>query len=281
MICHSGYLQAAATVEVADDRGRIFTFQAPPQRIITLTPHLTELLYLMEGGDRLVATVEFSNYPPAAQSVPRIGNYERLDMEQLLALKPDLVLGWDGGNPSAMLDRIEKLGLPLFRVVTATLEDVARGMRQVGALLGHRGRGEAASVRFLAELQQLQGRYRERRAVKVFYQLWHQPIMTLESGGVIEDVIARCGGESLFSGLKGIAPTVSEEAVLAAAPEVIIAAGMGQKRPQWLDNWRRWQSLPAVQGEHLYSLDPDLIHRQGPRILQGMRTICEAIDRAR
>ena len=253
----------------------------PARRIISLTPHITELLFAIGAGEWLVGTVQFSNYPPEAKKIVRVGGYEQFDMESILQLAPDLVVAWPSGNPQAQLAKLQQLGLPLVYSDPKRMTDIPADMRRLGELVGTLATATAQAEIFEKTYQQLHQRFSSKAKVRVFYQIWDQPLMTVNGQHVISDVIRLCGGENIFHALPILAPTVSIEAVLQANPQVIIASGMAEERPEWLDAWRHWPHLTAVSQNNLFVIHPDLIQRHTPRILQGATQLCKALDMAR
>lgn len=271
----------AAALEVVDDSGQRITLVGPARRIVSLAPHVTELLFAAGAGNRVVGRVDYSDHPPIARGLPSVGSYTGVDVEAVLALAPDLVVGWQGGNRPSDLDRLVRLGLPVYRTDPVMLTDIAATLRKLGRLAGTTDRAEAAAQSFEGGLAELAASHRAARRVRVFYQVWDQPLMTVGGGHWIDQVITLCGGENVFADLRTPTPTVSLEAVLAAAPEVILAGGMGGKEPAWLARWRQWPALPAVRAGHLHAIDPDWLQRAGPRLLLGARAVCGALDQAR
>jgi len=270
-----------AGVAVTDDTGHRVALSTPAQRIVSLAPHLTEMLYAIGAGDRVVATVSHSDYPPAAQHLPRVGTYDHLNIEAILAREPDLVVGWQSGNPDDQLARLREFGLHVYVNEPRQLGDIARTMRTLGILAGTQPTATSAALDFRKRLEQLRDRYGGRPRVNVFYEVWNDPLMTVNGEHVISDVIRGCGGRNVFADLPNIAPHVTVEAVLARDPDAIVASGMGNDRPEWLDEWRRWPDLAAVAHDNLFFVPPDTLQRHSPRILQGMAHMCQALQRAR
>ena len=270
-----------AEVVVTDDTGVKLRLKEPARRIVSLAPHVTETLYAAGAGDRLVAAVEYSDYPAAAKLLPRIGGYEKLDVEAIAAQKPDLAIGWASGNLPAHIAKLRALGIPVFLVEPERIDDVAVALERYGDLAGTQAVARAAAEAFRARVNELRQRYGTRPPVRTFYQLWKQPLMTVGGGQVISHVIQLCGGANVFAGLKPLAPTVTVEAVIAANPEVIVASGMDEARPDWLDDWRRWKTIPAVQRDSLYFVPPDIIQRHTPRLVEGAARLCEQLEAAR
>ena len=277
LACAAAYSQAAGV----DDTGRRITLSVPAQRIVALAPHVTELVFAAGAGDRLVGVVDYSNFPAAAKSLPRVGGYSRFDLEALAALEPDLVIAWKSGNAAPALDRLRALGIEVYVNESRTLDDVARSLRDIGELAGTEAAANAAAQAFMQRLETLRTSFSGRPAVSTFYQIWHQPLMTINGEHLISDVIRLCGGRNAFASLTLLAPKISEEAVVAADPEVIVASGMGDARPEWLDAWRRWRQLTAVARGNLFVVPPDLIQRHTPRILDGAELLCNHLEEAR
>ena len=269
---------------VVDDQGTTVTLPAPALRIVSLAPHLTEMLFAVGAGDRVVGTVEYSDYPPQAKKIPRVGGSHgavALDMERIVTLQPDLVVAWSSGNTAQAVERLRRLGLTVYSSEPRRLDAVAANMERLAVLTGTADHGAVVARGFRDEVAALRRRYAGLAPVRVFYQIWHQPLMTLNGDHLIGEIIALCGGVNIFADLPVLAPQVDLEAVVAANPQVIVASGEAGQRPQWLDQWRRWPRLAAVQQQHIYTIHPDLIQRQGPRVIQGAEQMCRHIDRAR
>ena len=275
------FVPARAELVFKDDSGQEVRLKAPARRIVTLAPHATELLYAAGAGDRLVGTVEYSDYPPAAKKVPRIGSYERFDLEAISTLKPDLIIAWESGNPAAQVAKLKALGLTVYSTQPNRMEDIAGQLERYGRLAGSEAVADAAAAQFRQRLERLRRTYAGKPPVRVFYQIWIKPLMTVGGPQIISDAIRLCGGENVFGQLPQMAPTVSVEAVLAADPEAIVATGMGDARPEWLDDWNKWQRMTAVKRGNLFHINPDLMQRHTPRILDGAEQLCADLEVAR
>jgi len=274
-------LNAHAEIVVRDDSGETVRLAAPARRIVSLAPHVTETLYAAGAGAWLVGAVDYSDYPAAAKTLPRVGGYSKLDLESIAALKPDLVVGWASGNAPAHVARLRALGIPVYLSQPERIDDVAASLERYGELAGTQAVAHAAAAAFRDRLQALRTRYGARPKVRTFYQIWKQPLMTVGGTQVISDAIRLCGGENVFADLKPLAPQVTVEAVLAADPEAIIASGMGEARPEWLDDWRQWKTLTAVKRDNLFFIPPDLIQRHTPRLVEGAARLCTHLEMAR
>jgi len=278
-------LRAQAGIAVTDDTGAVLTLPAPAQRVISLAPHVTELLYAAGGGAKIVGAVSYSDFPPQAQQLPRVGDNKSLDLERIVALKPDLIVVWRHGNAQRQLDRLRELHIPLFFSEPHHLDDVAVSLTKLGELLGTSSTADAAAAAYRRDIASLRAQYADRAAVSVFYQVWDQPLMTLNGEHMVSDVIELCGGRNVFAKLQPLVPTVSTEAVLAANPQAIVTAAPGATKPDTalpqLGAWRAWPRLSAVANNNLFSIDGDLINRPAPRIALGAKQMCEDLDLAR
>ncbi|HYS64268.1 MAG TPA: cobalamin-binding protein [Paraburkholderia sp.] len=278
-------LHARAAITVTDDTGASVTLAAPAQRVISLAPHVTELLYAAGGGTKLVGAVSYSDYPPEAKQLPRVGDNKSLDLERIVALKPDLIVVWRHGNAQRQLDRLREMHVPLFFSEPHHLDDVAVSLTRLGQLLGTSSTADKAAAEYRQDIAKLRAQYASRPPVSTFYQVWDQPLMTLNGEHMISDVIALCGGRNVFAKLEPLVPTVSTEAVLAANPEAIVTAAPGATKPDTtlpqLGAWRAWPSLTAVANNNLFAIDGDLINRPAPRIAQGAKQLCEDLEVAR
>ena len=272
---------AWAAVEVTDDTGRVVRLDEPAQRIVSLAPHITEMVFAAGAGDRIVATVSSADHPEAARDLPRIGGYDRFDIERILEVEPDLIIGWQSGNPQGSLERLQRLGLTLYISEPRSLEAIAVALERYGRLAGTPEPGARAAADYRERLHALRARYADRAPVEMFYEVWNDPLMTVNGEHLISDVIRGCGGRNIFADLSSIAPRISTEAVLERDPAVIVASGTGADRPEWLDAWKEWPELRAVASDHLYFIHPDHIQRHTPRILKGMRKLCRQLERAR
>lgn len=274
-------LVSADTLHVQDDRGRTVSLKHPAQRIVSLAPSTTELLFSAGAGPQVVGVVSYSNYPVEAQKIPLVGSYNQIDIEALLALKPDLVVAWHSGNSPAALEQLTRLGLPVYITETRYLEQLPVTVQKLGLLTGHATYAANTAEQLRQGLATLKQQYSQQRAVRVFYQVWNEPLITINRENLISQVIELCGGQNVFADLNSIAPRISVEAVLQANPDAIIASGMEEQRPEWLDAWQHWPSLNAVQQQQLHFIPPDLIQRQTPRVLQGAILMCQQLAQTR
>lgn len=274
-----------ADVSARDDAGNTVTLAAPAQRVVSLAPHATELIYAAGGGAKLVGTVTYSDYPPAAKTVPRVGDNKALDLERIAALKPDLIVVWRHGNAERQTDALRALHIPLFFSEPRHLDDIATSLGRLGALLGTQPAADAAAAAFTHDIDALRARYAARPPVTVFFQVWDRPLMTLNRAHLISDVIGLCGGRNVFASLQPLVPTITDEAVLAANPEAIVTTSAGATHANEplpsLARWRAWPALTAVARGNLFAIDGDLLTRASPRLAQGAAALCADLDAAR
>lgn len=280
---------AVAAIVVSDDGGATLTLERPATRVVTLAPSLTELVFAAGGGNAVVATDALSDYPPAARQLPRVGDAARLDVERIVATRPDLVVVWGHGNTMRELDQLEAAGLHLFRLEPQRLADVSRAIDRLGVLLGTEPVAHQAARALAERLAALRRSHVGVAPVRVFYQVWASPLMTINRAQMVNDVIDLCGGRNVFADLAPLVPLVSTESVIAAVPEAIFTAdehGATAALRRDPGNaayalWRTHAAIPAVRGRWLYVLNGDSISRQGPRIADGATAICQALDEVR
>jgi iron complex transport system substrate-binding protein len=276
-------LEAAAVfaaVSATDDAGATIVLEKPAARIVSLAPHATELLYAAGAGEHVVGVLSTSDWPPEAAAKPRVGDAHRLDLERIVALAPDLVVTWPYSSATEVAS-LRARGVPVFITNPTTIAGIAADIERLGALAGTQGAAAERARQYRAKLARLAERRERSRQVRVFYEIWNEPLYTIGGKHLISEAIKICGGENVFGSLTLPAPEVSVEAVLAARPEAIIAGADGGVRPAWLDDWKRWPSIPAVALGNLYTVDANLLHRPGPRFLDGMQGLCAALDDAR
>ena len=272
---------AHAEIRVVDDYGKAVVLEAPARRVVSLAPHLTELMFAAGAGARLVGALEYSDYPPAARRLPRVGSEAQIDLEALIALEPDLVIAWPQSGSKRTIDRIEALGVPLFRSEPRELEDIARTLELLGELTGTGAPARDAARGFRERVARLQATYASRPGVRVFYQVWNRPLITVNRDHVISKVLRLCGGENVMADLPAIAPEIDRERVLRADPEAIIASGSDGRHPEWLREWHAFPTLAAARLNNLYAVPPELVQRHTPRLLDGAQEICRILEEVR
>lgn len=267
---------AAGAITVRDDLGHDVSLPMPAARVISLAPSVTEMLFAVGAGATIVGTSEFSDFPDAARDIPRIGRHDKLNLEEIVALGPDLVIGWHSGNPRDEIGHLRELGLTVYLSEPRDLDSIAVSLERFGQLTGHTEAGLAAARAFRSRMEQVFPQHLTRAPVGVFYQVWDVPLVTLNGKHLVSEIIRRCGGRNVFSDLPVLAPTVTTEAVLAADPEVIIGGMLDADRTGL---WRDWPGLRAVRNGHIYAVSADLMHRHTPRLLDGAAQMCGILKR--
>lgn len=272
---------ATQGVQVVDQIGREVKLVKPAQRIVALAPHIVENLFTAGAGDKIVGAVGYSDYPEAAKKIPHVGSYKSFSLEAILAAKPDLVIIWHSGSGANILNKLGQLDIPTYVSEPKKLGDIAQSIRDYGALSGTVTTAEGAAREFEQRVTGLREQYADASKLRALYQVWNDPIQTLNDSQIISDVLRLCGATNVFGDAIPIAPKISVESVIERDPDVIIASGMGEERPEWLDQWRRWEDLRAVRHNTLYFVPPDLIQRHTVRILAGAKMTCRHLDDAR
>jgi len=269
-----------ATIELQQADGSLLTLPAPAATIITLAPHLTELAFAAGAGGQLIATVEYSEFPPAAASIPRIGDAFRLDLERILSLKPDLVVAWQSGNPQQAIARLSSLGIATWTIEIRRPGEIATTLEQFGRATGNVDHALEAAREIRLRLQTLSGQYSGLPPVSYFYQVSAHPLYTINGEHLIARSLALCGGINIFQSERGLAPQVSHEAVIAADPSALLApAEPAQQDP--LGKWREWPRMRAVRNEAMFLLPADEISRATPRLLNAVTAACHHLDQVR
>jgi iron complex transport system substrate-binding protein len=271
----------AASICVVDDAQRDVCLPAPAQRIASLSPGATELVFAAGGGERVVAVVAFSDYPPEARALPSVGSHSRLDLERLLTLQPDLAIVWGSGDSAEQMAALEDFGVPVLYLEPENPEGIALAIERLARLSASETVGRQAAERFRQGMAELTERYRDSEPVTVFYQVWNKPLMTVNDSHLIGQVIRLCGGRNVFAELPRQIPRIDIEAVLTANPQAILAGGMGEENRYWLTEWQAYPGLQAVQQGNLFFIPPSLVQRPTPRLLEGARLLCESLETSR
>ena len=255
------------------------TAKAEPQRIIALAPHITEMIYAIGAGDTLVAVSDYSDYPEQAKSLPSVANYAAINLEAVLALKPDLVIAWRTGNPQADIQRLQQLGIRIAYSDPLTLDDISAELRLLGELTAHQQQAERLATEFQRQLAQLRQTYQHKTPVPVFFAMGSAPISTVANNAWPQQMLALCGAKNIFAGIQGDYPQVGIEQVIAAKPDVIIQASRTTAAD--FSYWQRFNTLPAVNKKQFVTVNADYLFRTTPRTLLGITQLCEGIDRYR
>jgi iron complex transport system substrate-binding protein len=274
-------LHAQAAITVLDDDGKPVTLPKPAQRIVAMAPHVTELLFAAGGGAKIVGAVSYSDYPEAAKRIPNIGSNRQIDMERVIAMKPDLIVVWMHGSSERQVDELRALGIPMFHSEPRKLDDIAASLQKMGKLMGTEAVAEPAAAALRKELGALRAKYASRPPVRMFYQVWDKPLYTLNGAHIVSDAIRACNGVNIFAPLKVTAPIVSVEAVLQEDPEAIFSTGEGSQNDGGVDLWKPFTNMTAVKRNNLFRIDGNLLNRAGPRMIAGTAALCEKLELAR
>ncbi|MGI4843751.1 MAG: cobalamin-binding protein [Janthinobacterium lividum] len=270
---------AAGAVTVHDDAGNAVTLDKPAMRVISMAPHVTETLFAAGGGSRIVGAVNYSDYPEAAKSIPRIGSNREIDLERVISMKPDLIVAWMHNNAERQIEMVRKLGVPVFLSDPQKLDGIPDNVARLGQLMGTQAVAEPAAAELRRQLAELRGRYAGRPPVRTFYQVWDKPLYTLSGRHIITDALRLCGGENIFDKLTVTAPIVSIESVLQADPEAVF--GTAEKNYGGVNLWKPYTTLLATRKGNLFTVDGNLLNRAGPRMIAGTAVLCEKLELAR
>ena len=261
--------------QLRDDEGRTLTLAAPPQRIVSLSPGATAMLFAAGGGTRVVGTPEFSEEPAAARAIARIGDSHGFDLEKILALHPDVVIAWTGAFSAAQLLQFERAGLSVYRHRVERLDDLPVALRRLGTLLDTAPVADAAADALQSRIAALRTQYQRKLKPRVLLQIWDHPVYTLGGEQLISDAIEACGYQNLYAELRAAAPAVSLESVAARDPDVIVAvASDDHSARDWLNQWRALPKLNAVRHGRLLSFVDARLSRLGPEAVSATESLC-------
>ena len=272
---------AFSAIVVVDDNGQEVRLDQPTQRVVSLAPNITEVLFHIGAGEQIVGADEYSNYPEAAKQITRVNNHAAANYELILSLQPDLVIAWQSGNGDKIINPLRKLGIPVFVVETRQMEAIPSLFRRFGQLTGQGETAELRAQEFSQRLKTLRAAQTGKSMVRAFYQIWDEPLITLNGKHMISDVIGLCGGQNIFADAAPLVPYVNIESVVAADPQVIVAGGSQEDQPGWFSSWQQWRGISAVINKQIYLIPSDLMQRHSVRILEGAEMMCDFMDRAR
>ncbi|MFK5984207.1 MAG: cobalamin-binding protein [Pseudomonadota bacterium] len=269
-----------AQIKVLDDNQQSVVLTHKAQRIISLSPSITEMLFAAGAGKQVIGVVSYSNFPPQAKKITSVGSYNSLDIEKIISLNPDLIIAWKSGNPIKQVNKLKALGYPVFISEALNFEDISNNIKNFGILSGNEPVSQLQSQQFITAINDLQKKYKDKQQISVFVQIWNKPVMTVGAKHIISRVIQLCGGINIFNNSK-LTITPDVESVIQAKPQLILSTGMANLAKQWLKRWENWTMIPAVRNNHLYSTNPDLLVRHSPRLVQGTKNVCLLIDKVR
>lgn len=271
-------------IVVVDDAGKTIKLERPATRVISLAPHITELIFTAGAGERLVGAVEYSDFPAAARDIRRIGSATNIDFERIVELKPDLVVGWLTGNPNRLIEKLESLSLSVYLSEPVKFEQVASTIDNIGLLTDSQTTANKATTRFRSDISQLVSDYSDRAEVSVFHPIWSDPLMSLGKKHIFSEILRVCGGKNIFEDLNVAAAEVSIETVLKRNPDLILGSSndVSDTNISKLKlQWRKWSTLRAVKTESMFLVQSDHIHRPTTRLVDGIRSVCEILDKVR
>lgn len=266
----------SSALSVVDDLGVSVELPTPVQRIISLAPHITENLFVVGAEDKIVGTSDYSDYPPAARAIRRVGGATTLDVEAILSLRPDLVIAWHSGGNRDAVQRLRELGLRVFVSEPRSLEDIGTTLERFAKIAG---RSSDAPQRYRQQLLKFYQRYRESDSRSFFYQLWDDPLLTVNGQHIISHALAHCGLSNVFASLPVLAPTVAREAVIAANPELIVVSAGEGPHADWIARWQVWLTMRAVSARQIHTVSADAFGRSTPRFLSAVESLCEEVSR--
>jgi iron complex transport system substrate-binding protein len=269
-----------APLAIPDDTGRTVTLPATPTRIISLAPGATEMLFAAGAGKHVIATVEYSDQPEGAKQVPRIGDVVAIDMEKLVALRPEVAVVWPGGGNPAQIEEIGRMGIPLYRQQVNTLADLAGSLRRLGALAGTKEVAEQAARNIEVRLATLAHSDENGRHPSVLLEVWNHPIYTVGGTHLMSNALQICGARNVFGDLRDQGPAVDVEAVVARNPDIIVAAAPPGAGPEWLADWKRFTTLRAVRSGNLITFEDQRLTRLGPSVVDATELLCRVLAKA-
>jgi iron complex transport system substrate-binding protein len=269
---------ASHAFSVKDDDGNSIELAAPAQRIVSLAPGATAMLFAAGAGALVVGTSVYSDEPAAAQKIERIGDAQSLDLERILALHPDVVIVWTGGTSLMQIARLQRVGLKIYHHHATRLTQIPESLRRLGALAGTDAQATASADELSRRVEALRSRYSHPRTTSVFIQVWNRPLYTVGRDEIITDVVHVCGYRSTFEDLSDVSPAVTVESVVVRDPDIILALtsdrGSGQ---EWLQQWHVYSSMKAVRSGRILPWSDERLSRIGPSEVDAAEALCEAL----
>lgn len=277
-----GMLQASP-ITLIDDGKRRVELAGPAQRIVSLAPHITEVLFAAGAGDRIVGTVNYSDYPEAAKAIPQVGGYNQVNFERILSLNPDLIIGWYEGNSAETVEKLQLLNIPVYMSDPKTMDSISHNIRQFGKLTATEEIANSSAAAYDQRRAELRKMNVHKPPIRVFYQVWEDPLYTLAGGHFISDLYTLCGGINIFADLSEASPVVSVEAIVTRNPQVMLTGGHHGSRSikDWKQKWSTWGSMDAVKNDMLFFVNQDMFTRSTPRTVDAAENLCEILDQAR
>lgn len=271
----------AGAFSITDDTGQPVALTRPAARIVALAPGATALLFAAGAGDRIVATIEYADEPDAARRLPRIGDVQAIDMERLVALRPDVVVVTEEITSPLVIERVRGLHLPVYATRYSRLDDIAPSVARLGRLADTADVAEAAAARLAGTLAALRRQYAARAPLEVLYQVWNRPIYSIGGPHIVTDALATCGAHNAFADQRVAAPALGIEAVIARNPDVIVVSAPRAVATAWVEEWRKFPRLAATANDRLYVFDDPRLDRMGPAAIEATANLCRILDAAR
>jgi len=273
-------LQAQPVFE--DALGRKITVAKPPARIVSLAPNITEILYALDIGHRVVGVTTYSDYPDEARQKPKVGSYVNLNIEKIVSLRPDLIIGTYGGNPKTTVLRLEALGLPVYVTRTETVDEMLTMIEDIGAITFTSDKAGALANTLRERIDGVTSKVRNAQHPLVFLEINAKPLITTGSGSFQHEIIRLAGGRNLAGDSPARYPQYSLEDVVKKGPDIILISTMDRSGlfEHYKAQWMRWENIPAVQNGRIYFIDSDLVDRASPRIVDGLEEMARLIHPA-
>jgi iron complex transport system substrate-binding protein len=264
---------------IIDQLGRQVTVPEKPERVVSFAPSITEIVFALDQGHRLKGVTTYSDFPPEAEKLPKVGSYVHLDLEKIVALKPDLCIAIKDGNPRAVAQRLGSLKIPVYAVNPGDLETVMQTVREIGGLLNVEEKADklVQGMRFrIQKVKSLVAKAAHRP--RVFFQIGVSPIVSVGTHTFIHEIIVLAGGRNLAEGPVAY-PRFSQEQVLALSPEIFIITSMERSAvfEQVKAEWSRWPNMPAARNHRIFLEDSNLFDRPTPRLVDGLELMVRLI----
>ena len=268
----------AHPLRLQDDDQHVLELARPAQRIVSLAPGATAMLFAAGAGDRVIGTSDYSNEPAAAKAIERVGDSQSFDLERILALHPDVVVVWGGGTSQIQLARLEGVGLRIYRHRVTRLDDMPSSLLRLGRLAGTEPQAQAAAAELAERIAALRNRYRQAAPARVLIQVWDRPIYTVGRAEIMSDVINACGYRNVYEDLADPGPAVALESVLARDPDIILALAPDERSGRdWVADWRAYPSMRAVRSGRVLAWTDQRLSRLGPSIVDAAEDLCAAL----
>lgn len=274
-----GYAVSSWGETFKDSLGRKITLKGDPQRIVSLAPNITEILYVLGLGERLVGVTQFSSYPPEASLKPKVGSYINLNVEKIISLSPELVIGTVDGNNPGVVSLLEQAGIQVFIVNPRKVKQIIDTIASIGEVCGVNEKADIVVGQLNRRVNRIIRSIASRERPLVFLQINVRPIMTVNRNTYHHDLIRLAGGRNMAEDESITYPRISLEEVIRRKPDVIIVSSMerGGRFEKARQAWLRWKSIPAVKNNRVHLIDSDLIDRPSPRIIDGLEAMARII----